>query len=85
MWFPSGNMHQSRCGISYSTRSCSVPLQHDPGYDDNVSMIRALQISGDITYNGEPLANFYPQRTAAYVDQVRSDPGLTSPHLTQHC
>ncbi|CAK0748752.1 hypothetical protein CVIRNUC_001857 [Coccomyxa viridis] len=30
----------------------------------------SLKVSGDITYNGEPFANFYPQRTAAYVDQV---------------
>ena len=30
-----------------------------------------LQLSGSITYNGEGFDKFYPQRTAAYVDQVR--------------
>ena len=29
-----------------------------------------VQIEGDITYNGEPFSSFFPQRTAAYVDQV---------------
>lgn len=29
-----------------------------------------LQVSGDITYNGETFASFVPQRTAAYVDQT---------------
>ena len=44
-------------------------------------MLGTLQISGDITYNGEPFANFYPQRTAAYVDQVKPHSRL---HLTAH-
>ena len=44
-------------------------------------MVGAMQISGDITYNGEPFANFYPQRTAAYVDQVK--PWLLT-QLTSH-
>lgn len=30
-----------------------------------------LQLSGSITYNGERFDQFYPQRTAVYVDQVR--------------
>ncbi len=29
-----------------------------------------MQIEGDITYNGEPFSNFFPQRTSAYVDQA---------------
>lgn len=34
-----------------------------------------LQVSGDVTYNGVPFSEFYPQRTAAYVDQVsKSEP-----------
>ena len=41
-----------------------------PESDHDEEMVETLQISGDITYNGEPFANFYPQRTAAYVDQV---------------
>lgn len=28
------------------------------------------QVQGQITYNGETFDKFYPQRTAAYVDQV---------------
>ena len=30
-----------------------------------------LQIKGDITYNGEDFSQFIPERTAAYVNQVR--------------
>ena len=30
----------------------------------------AVQLHGEITYNDEPFKNFYPERTAAYVDQV---------------
>jgi ABC-type multidrug transport system ATPase subunit len=29
-----------------------------------------LQLTGDITYNGHPLATFNPVRTAAYIDQI---------------
>ena len=29
-----------------------------------------LQVSGEVTYNGQPLSSFLPQRTAAYVPQV---------------
>ena len=28
------------------------------------------QLTGSIRYNGENLSQFYPQRTAVYVDQV---------------
>ena len=56
-------------------------FQHVPECDDDVSMLGALQISGDITYSGEPFANFHPQRTAAYVDQVMAPSGF---HLTSH-
>ena len=28
------------------------------------------QVNGQVTYNGETFDKFYPQRTAAYVDQV---------------
>ena len=31
-----------------------------------------MQITGQITYNGHTLDEFVPQRTAAYVSQVRS-------------
>ena len=34
----------------------------------------AVQIDGDITYNGEPFSNFFPQRTSAYVDQASHYP-----------
>ena len=27
------------------------------------------QVTGEVTYNGEPLSSFYPERTAAYVPQ----------------
>ena len=30
-----------------------------------------MQLSGKITYNGERFDQFYPQRTAVYVNQVR--------------
>ncbi|KAK9836509.1 hypothetical protein WJX74_001987 [Apatococcus lobatus] len=30
----------------------------------------SLKLQGDITYNDEPFSNFYPERTAAYVDQI---------------
>ena len=42
---------------------------------------------GDITYNGSGLEEFVPQRTAAYVSQVRAcflfwlESGLTGPYL----
>lgn len=40
-----------------------------------------MQLQGDITYNDEPFKEFYPERTAAYVDQVPA-----SQHLLQvHC
>lgn len=29
-----------------------------------------MQVSGEVTYNGQPLSSFLPQRTAAYVPQV---------------
>ena len=29
-----------------------------------------LQIGGHVSYKGEPLNKFYPERTAAYVPQV---------------
>ena len=29
-----------------------------------------LQFGGHVSYNGEPLNKFYPERTAAYVPQV---------------
>lgn len=29
------------------------------------------QVSGEVTYNGQPLDSFLPQRTAAYVPQVK--------------
>ena len=29
-----------------------------------------VQLTGSIRYNGENLSQFYPQRTAVYVDQV---------------
>ncbi len=31
---------------------------------------KSPQITGNITYNGESLSSFVPQRTAAYVSQV---------------
>ena len=34
-----------------------------------------MQLQGNITYNDEPFKNFFPERTAAYVDQVTSPPG----------
>ncbi|BDA47821.1 probable pleiotropic drug resistance protein 1 [Coccomyxa sp. Obi] len=43
-------------------------LQHDP----------SLKVIGQVTYNGETFDKFYPQRTAAYVDQV----DLHIPELT---
>lgn len=33
-------------------------------------MKHATQVSGRIAYNGETFDSFFPQRTAAYVDQV---------------
>lgn len=30
----------------------------------------AVQITGEVTYNGERLNSFLPERTAAYVPQV---------------
>lgn len=35
-------------------------------------MTRGLyaQVTGQVTYNGETFDKFYPERTAAYVDQV---------------
>ena len=32
--------------------------------------INFTQVSGEVTYNGQPLSTFLPQRTAAYVPQV---------------
>lgn len=29
-----------------------------------------MQVSGEVTYNGQPLSSFLPQKTAAYVPQV---------------
>ena len=29
-----------------------------------------VQTTGEILYNGEPFGSFFPERTAAYVDQV---------------
>lgn len=46
-----------------------------------------LQVSGKICYNGEGFDSFYPERTAAYVDQVSSPP-CTAPlssHLLPLC
>ena len=38
----------------------------------------AMQITGNITYNGTALAEFLPQRTAAYIEQT----DLHLPELT---
>ena len=35
---------------------------------------RVMQLSGQITYNGEKLNQFFPQRTAVYVNQVLALP-----------
>ena len=37
-----------------------------------LSLFRLIftQVSGEVTYNGQPLSSFLPQRTAAYVPQV---------------
>lgn len=43
-----------------------------------------VQIEGDITYNGEPFSNFFPQRTAAYVDQVSLPVLASHPMLATH-
>ena len=39
---------------------------------------RIMQLSGQITYNGEKLNQFFPQRTAVYVNQVPALPTSSS-------
>ena len=55
-------------GAGLAGTLCSMYWAHGP----------VLQQSGEILYNGEPLAAFVPERTAAYVDQ--SD--LSIPDMT---
>ena len=39
---------------------------------DTLCTVLRLQVTGEVTYNEQPLSSFLPQRTAAYVPQVRT-------------